>query len=422
VIAGPLPETPLRNAPGKSSVATDDFAGRSGARFDRGAFAVGLAGFCAFLDLYATQSLLPLLARTFHASLLEVSATVSATTIAVALGAPIIGPLAESFDRKRVIVGAALALSLPTFLCATAASLHQLIAFRFLQGLCMPAIFAVTIAYVSEEWTGRGVGRAMAGYVTGNIIGGVTGRVISGWVAAHHGWQGSFAVLGCLNVVAAAALFSLLPRPRRVRERTVRASLGGVLRHLGDKRLIAAYAVGFNVLFSIVATFTYVNFHLAAPPFRLGTVALGSVFFVYLAGVVATPVAGRWLGRWGYRAVFAASMAAAIAGMLLTMVPRLVVVLVGLSLAAAAIFVCQSAAHSYVGAAAGKERSAVAGIYVGFYYMGGTVGALVPAFVWRAGGWPACVLFIVVVQVMTIGIALFFWQNEEAQEPTAPHG
>jgi YNFM family putative membrane transporter len=379
--------------------------------FDRGVFAVGLAGFCAFLDLYATQSLLPLLAKTFQASALEVSATVSATTIAVALAAPLIGPLAEACDRRRVIAGAALLLSLPTFGAAFAVSLHQLIAFRFLQGLCMPAIFAVTIAYVSEEWTGKGVGVAMSGYVTGNIAGGVTGRVITGWVAAHYGWHGSFVVLGCLNVAAAAGLWHFLPRPRRIREKRTRSPFAGMLGHLRDKRLIAAYAAGFNVLFSIVATFTYVNFHLAAPPFRLGTVALGSIFFVYLAGVVVTPLAGRWLGRWGYRAVFATAMTVAGTGVVLTMVPRLSVVLLGLALCASAIFVCQAAAHSYVGAAAGNDRSSVAGLYVGFYYMGGTVGALVPAFVWKAGGWPACVLFIVAVQIVTIGIALFFWGN-----------
>jgi predicted MFS family arabinose efflux permease len=383
----------------------------SSSRSDRGILAVGLAGFSAFLDLYATQSVLPLLASRFHASALEVGATVSATTIAVALAAPIIGPLAEGFDRKRVIAGAALALSLPTFLAATATSLHQLIAFRFLQGLFMPAIFAVTIAYVGEEWSGGRVGRAMAGYVTGNIIGGVTGRVISGWAAARYGWQGSFVVLGCMNVVAAAGLFALLPAARQKRDRRIGASFAGIFRHLRNKRLVAAYAVGFNVLFSIVATFTYINFYLAGAPFHLGTVALGSIFFVYLAGVIATPIAGRWLDRLGYRAVLAAAMALAADGVLLTLIPHLVVILVGLALCASAIFVCQSAAHSYVGAVSGEARSSAAGLYVSFYYMGGTVGGLVPALAWQRGGWSACVTFIIAVQLIAIAIALVFWRQ-----------
>jgi MFS transporter, YNFM family, putative membrane transport protein len=46
------------------------------------------AGFAAFLDLYATQPLLPMLARTFHATSFRVSLTITAPTIAVALAAP----------------------------------------------------------------------------------------------------------------------------------------------------------------------------------------------------------------------------------------------------------------------------------------------------------------------------------------------
>src|SRR5262249_8147026 len=146
-------------------------------------------------------------------------------------------------------------------------------------------------------------------------------------------------------------------------------------------------------------------------PFHLSTVALGSIFFVYLAGVVATPIAGRWLDRVGYRAVFVAAMAAASGGVLLTLVPHLAVILVGLALAASAIFVCQSAAHSYVGAVSGEARSSAAGLYVGFYYLGGTVGGMAPALAWHLGGWPACVFFIVTVQAITIAVAYVFWRH-----------
>src|SRR5204863_165057 len=52
---------------------------------------VMLAGFAAFVGLYATQPLLPLLARVFRASSFEVSLTITAPPIAVALAAPAIG-------------------------------------------------------------------------------------------------------------------------------------------------------------------------------------------------------------------------------------------------------------------------------------------------------------------------------------------
>ena len=77
--------------------------------------ALFMMGFGTFLNVYATQPLLPQFRQLFHASELLVSLTVSATVLAVALGAPVIGSLADVIGRKRVIVTAMFGLALPTF-------------------------------------------------------------------------------------------------------------------------------------------------------------------------------------------------------------------------------------------------------------------------------------------------------------------
>jgi len=141
-------------------------------------FSVALSGFSAFVDLYATQSLLPYFTQVFHASKWEVSLTVSATTCAVSIAAPFIGLIADLLGRKYIIVFAVFGLSIPTILAASASGLYSLIWWRFVQGLFLPAIFAVTIAYIAEEWEESRLGSAMSAYVTGNIIGGVSGRVV----------------------------------------------------------------------------------------------------------------------------------------------------------------------------------------------------------------------------------------------------
>lgn len=375
--------------------------------------AVALAGFSAFLHLYATQSLLPLLTQVFAASEAAASLTVSATTVAVGLTAPAIGVLADRLGRKRVIVASALGLCLPTWLAATAADLPQLIGWRFAQGLFMPAIFAVTVAYVGEECAGSGVGRAMAAYVTGNILGGVCGRFLAGAIAADWGWRWAFVLLGCINLVTGAAIWHWLPPSQRFRpERTIGTSARVIGQHLRDPRLRATYAVGFGILFTNVSTFTYVSFHLAAPPFQLGIAALGSIFFVYLPAAAITPLAGQWIDWIGYRLALVAAIATAAVGVTLTLVPSLGLTIAGLAIAAAGVFVCQSAANSYVSTVTHRARSAAAGLYVAFYYLGGSLGALLPGLVWPWGGWPACVALIVAVQGMTAAIAFRGWRPQ----------
>ncbi len=67
---------------------------------DRSVIAVMLAGACTFLNVYCTQPLLPFLRELFHASEFQVSLTVGAVTLAVALAAPFVGWLAEGMGRK----------------------------------------------------------------------------------------------------------------------------------------------------------------------------------------------------------------------------------------------------------------------------------------------------------------------------------
>ena len=83
--------------------------------------------------------------------------------------------------------------------------------------------------------------------------------------------------------------------------------------------MLATFAVGFCVLFSLVGVFNYVTFHLAAPPYSLLPGALGSIFFVYLAGVLMTPLAGRSIDRFGHRRTLAIAIAVSILGVALTL-------------------------------------------------------------------------------------------------------
>ncbi len=74
-----------------------------------------------------------------------------------------------------------------------------------------------------------------------------------------------------------------------------------MVRHLRDPQLLATYAIGFGVLFNFIATFTYVSFHLAAPPYLFPPTLLGALFLTYLASSVAVPWVGRAIALFGRR-------------------------------------------------------------------------------------------------------------------------
>ncbi len=369
---------------------------------------VVLAGFCAFTSLYATQPLLPLLARIFGASAIRVSLTVTAATLGVALAAPLAGGVSDRYGRKRTIVWSSAALGLCTLLSAFSPGLNALIAWRFLQGVLTPGIFAVTVAYIHDEWT-SGSGRATAAYVTGTVLGGFFGRFVSGFIASHAPWQAVFVVLGLCNLAGAAAIWRWLPLETRRARGHSSAGLAAIREHLKNARLTATYAAGFCVLFSLTSTFTYITFYLAAPPFHLPPSWLGSLFFVYLIGAAITPLSGRWIDRYGQRAAVSVAMAIGIGGIALTLIQNLWAIVAGLAICSTGVFIAQAAASSYIGIAAERNRALAVGLYVTFYYAGGSAGAALPGFLWRSGGWPACVALIAAVQALTVTMSLFLW-------------
>lgn len=391
-------------APVKPAVVTENRTGVLLALF--------LMGFGTFVNLYATQPLLPWFRHLFNASELMVSLTVSAPILAIALMAPIIGSLADSIGRKRVICTALFGVSIPTLLVATSSNLTQIILWRLLQGLFIPGIIAVGMAYISEESPRHLTGSTMAMYVSGSVVGGFCGRFLSGLIAPTWGWRTAFVIVGLLTVAAAIATLLLLPPSRKfVRQNNAAASFRALFLHASNRQLIATYAVGFNVLFALVGAFTYVNFYLADKPFLLGPIGLASIFGVYLVGSAITPYSGRLLDRIGYRRGVMLAAGFSALGMLLTLVHWLPVVILGLALGASGAFACQAAASSHVGKTATKARSAAAGLYVSLYYLGGFVGSTVPGFLWRHAGWAGCVALIIAMQGVTALIAQRLWKD-----------
>jgi predicted MFS family arabinose efflux permease len=244
------------------------------------------------------------------------------------------------------------------------------------------------------------------------VLGGFCGRTLAAVVTERFGWHTAFIVLAVLNLAVGLTIWAWLPierTPASVR-RAAPSAFKAMAIHLHNPRLMATYGAGFCVLFSLLGTFTYVNFYLAAPPFSFGTTALGLLFFVYLVGAAINPVAGKWIDRVGHKTTFSCALVTSICGMAMTLAHSAPVVIAGLAFFCTGIFIAQSSASSYIGTVATEGKAAAVGLYVTFYYIGGSVGAFVPGLFWGLGGWPACVLLVILVQLGTITLAQKCWR------------
>src|ERR1700760_658032 len=81
----------------------------------------------------------------------------------------------------------------------------------------------------------------------------------------------------------------------------VSSPVAAAVAHWRNPRLIAAFGIGFCILFAFIGTFTYVNFVLVRAPLSLGMMDLGLVYFVFAPSIVTTLMAGAAAARFGAR-------------------------------------------------------------------------------------------------------------------------
>jgi predicted MFS family arabinose efflux permease len=373
-------------------------------------FAVATAGFAAFVNLYSPQALLPELAREFHVGAGEISSLMTAGTAAIAISAPFTGALADVVGRKRLIGAAMFAVVIPTMIITLMGSVPEMAFWRFVQGLLLPPIFTVTVAYIGDEWPPKDVARVAGLYVSGASIGGFSGRFIPGILADLIGWRSAIQVVGLITLAAAVIVTWTLPRESKfVRSDGLLSSLIQMLRHFRDRRLVATFAVGFGVLFNFIATFTYISFHLAAPPYLFSPTLLGLLFVTYLVSSPLMPWTGRAIAMFGRRRFVLGIIFFWIVGALLLLASPIVIILIGLTLCAVCGMFCQTISTSYVTMTAKEGRSSAVGLYACIFYIGGSAGAFLTGLAWNSAGWNGCVALIVVMQIVIAAIVAAAW-------------
>ncbi|MFV2120957.1 MFS transporter, partial [Streptomyces sp. Act-28] len=381
--------------------------GRPGHR--RMSLALFAAGLATFALLYSTQALLPAVSAEFAVTASAASWTVSAATGALALFVLPLSALSERFGRRALMTGSLVTAVAVGLLVPFAPDLQWLVVLRAVQGAALAGVPASAMAYLAEEVRPKALVAAIGLFVAGNSVGGMSGRIVTGWVAQLWGWRAGLAAAGLMGVACVVAYRLLLPAARhftpspldpRALARTVRA-------HLSDPLLLRLYAVGALFMTVFGAVYTVIGYRLAEAPFSLPQGVVGSVFLVYLVGTVSSAAAGRLVGRTGRRGALYLAVTTTAAGLLLSLSGALAAVLAGLVLITAGFFAGHAVASSSVSRTATTGRAQASALYQTAYYLGSSAGGTLGAVAYHAGGWSGTVLLGLVAVLGVVCVTLY---------------
>ncbi|NGO13710.1 MFS transporter [Streptomyces sp. HC44] len=387
---------------------TDSRMAPGGPGYRRMSFALFLAGVATFALLYSTQALLPLISSDFGVTAGAASWTVSAATGALAVFVLPMSALSERFGRRTVMT-ASLAIAVTVgLLVPFVPSVGALIALRAVQGAALAGLPASATAYLAEEVRPKALITAIGLFVAGNSVGGMSGRVITGWVAQEWGWRVAVGAIGVVAVACAVAFRLLLPAPKhfktgslrpRVLARTVRA-------HLSNPLLRRLYAIGALFMTVFGAVYTVIGYRLTDAPFSLPQGIIGSIFLVYLVGTVSASTAGKLVGRLGRRGSLYLAGGTTTAGLLLSLADSLPLVLLGLVLITAGFFAGHAVASSSVSHTAKEGRAQASALYQSAYYVGSSAGSTLGAIAFHSGGWAGTVALGLLAVIGVVAITV----------------
>ncbi|MFF4533098.1 MFS transporter [Streptomyces sp. NPDC001407] len=402
-LSSPVPPSAVDNT------ADDNKLVPGGPGYRRTSLALFAAGVATFALLYSTQALLPAISDDLGVTPDQASWTVSAATGGLAVAVVPLSALSERYGRRAMMTASLCVAALVAVLVPFAPDLGWLVALRVVQGAALAGLPASAMAYLAEEVRPKALVGAIGLFVAGNSLGGMSGRILAGWVAQAWGWRAGLGAVGVLAVLCAVAFRLLLPKgrhftPAAVSPRALARTVGG---HLADPLLRRLYAIGALFMTVFGAVYTVIGYRLAEAPFSLPQGVVGSIFLVYLVGTVSSAAAGKLVGRLGRRGALYLALGTTSAGLLLTLSQSLIVVLAGLVLITAGFFAGHAVASSSVSRTAKTGRAQASALYQTAYYLGSSVGGTLGAVAFHLGGWDGAVVLGLIAMLAAASITLY---------------
>jgi predicted MFS family arabinose efflux permease len=230
----------------------DDASSR--ARMRRVLAMYGPAVFAGALATRATDPVVAEIAADFGTTAAQAALLGTAYTLPFALVQPVLGPVADSVGKRRVVTMCVSLLVAMLMLSALAASLGWLMAFRALSGAAAGGMMPLTLAIMADAVPMKDRQVALSRMLVFGISGQIAGGAIAGPVAAIAGWRGVLALCALAALVGVVALLaaarSAAPEPVTRYDPVVAAKrYRSILRNPGALPLYATVAIEGGLVF-----------------------------------------------------------------------------------------------------------------------------------------------------------------------------
>jgi len=338
-----------------------------------------------FCSLYAAQPIQPLFQHEFQ--LTHFQAILFTTLMMAPLGvAPLFyGYLLESFSAKVMVRWALFILGILEIFFSLAGDYFTLLAIRAVQGFMIPAILTSLMSYISYSSPKEKVQHAIAAYIAATILGGFLGRFLSGVCTDLFGWRFFFFILGLLLLFNCYLLKSMV---RDAKMHYARPKLSEIVALLRAKEFFWLYTSIFCLFFVFAALMNFLPFELKRIDPALGETGIGLLYLGYSMGILVSLNTRRIINRFGNESdAIGVGILVFGVGTLFFLIENYTVMFITMFVFCAGLFTAHSLLSGFVNKLARQNKAIANGLYISFYYTGGTLGSVLPGAIYQRFGW-----------------------------------
>lgn len=175
---------------------------------------IAVAFFMESLDTTILNTGVPTIAAALHVAPLSMKAVLASYTLSLAVFIPISGWMADRFGTRLVFASAIGIFTLGSFLCGISTNIHELVAFRVLQGCGGAMMVPVGRLTMVRAFPKSELVRAMSFVAIPGLIGPMLGPIAGGLIVAYFHWRVIFFVNIPIGLLGLYMVYRHLPNYR----------------------------------------------------------------------------------------------------------------------------------------------------------------------------------------------------------------
>ncbi|MDY5556860.1 MFS transporter [Helicobacter sp.] len=362
-----------------------------------------LSAIVTISSLYITQPMQPLFMEEFGISVTQVTLFTSVVLLSLAVAPIIYGYLLEKFDTRIILFSALGSIGILQCLLCFAQNYTFFLSIRILEALVIPAALTATLTTLTRAGM-QNMQKYVSIYVAATVFGGVLSRVGGGFITSISSWQFTFASLGIATLIVALLAYKL---PHSSQMASAKITPKVVLELLQDKRYALLYMGAFLVLFCFQGALNFMPFEIKALNPNITPAQIGFLYLGYIIGIITALLVGRIKRALGgdLRAIVFGFLVFGIAPLIMLaqnfwwLFFAVFVICIGM-------FIVHSVLSAFVNSISSEKKGITNGLYLAFYYTGGTFGTTLPSYLYNHFGWG--VLCVALSGILFTSAGLFY--------------